>query len=318
MRFDVTYRQSSGKTAVEAFEAESRDALFAILSEKGIKAIKVVEAKAGSSRKKAHDFAAIKVLTGVVAVVAASATLLFAVFMMLREKPSQSGGEKPKKQSAIAEHKPSIALPKYEEVLTNKEELIVLPNGVITNKPKTIAEAVAMVRLKPGYHRYKSVDEVFARTNDFQIGEYKQPLFKTQIESHLSMVATRPRDMVIPPMPPLPHNMEKDFDNALTRIIDISDDDTDEDVQTKIRVAELKEKMRSLVKDEGLSVAQAYREIEKEHNRLANMTQLYKGAYRKMVITGEEGAGDFLKAANEALRKEGACEFDEDARTINP
>lgn len=318
MRFDVTYRQSSGKTAVEAFEAESRAALFAILSEKGIQAIRVVEAKAGASRKKAHDFAAIKVCAAVVAVVAASATLVFAVFMMLRDKPSQAGGEKPKKQSAIAEHKPSIALPKYEEVLTNKEELIVLPNGVITNKPKTIAEAVAMVRLKPGYHRYKSVDEVFARTNDFQIGEYKQPLFKTQIESHLSMVATRPRDMVIPPMPPLPHNMEKDFDNALTRIIDISEDDTDEDVQTKIRVAELKEKMRSLVKDEGLSVAQAYREIEKEHNRLANMTQLYKGAYRKMVITGEEGAEDFLKAANEALRKEGACEFDEDARTINP
>ena len=223
------------------------------------------------------------------------------------------------KSGRIATVNPDVPpLPQYEEVLKSEEELIVLPNGVITNKPKTIAEAVAMVRLKPGFHRYKSVDDVFAKTNDFQIGEYKQPLFKTQVESHLSMVASMPRDRVVPPMPSLPPNMEKDFEQALDSIIEINDDDTDDDAQTKIRVATMKEIMRHLVENEGMSVSQAFREIEKEHNRLANMTALYKGAYRKMVLTGDESAEAFLERANEELRKAGACEFDENAQTINP
>ena len=239
--------------------------------------------------------------------------------LMVRERGNDAPApEQDRSSSLIAEQTPSITLPEYKPVLTNEEELVVLPNGVVTNKPKTIAEAIAMVRLKPGFHRYKSVDEVFAKTNDFQIGEYKQPLFKTHIENHLAMMASMPKDRVIPPMPPLHGHLETEFAKALDSIIALNDDDDEADVQTKIRVSAMKEQMRFLVDEEGMSISQAYHEIEREHNRLANLTELYKGAYRKMVLTGDEDAAAFLKVANEKLRREGACEFDEEARTINP
>jgi len=319
MRFDVKHRLPDGKVSVKSFDAESRAALFSLLDEQGISAISVTEAKSGGTRR-VQMAKSLKPMLCILVGVVLAVGIFYVISLSRRAEPPQEQEAPPAKSIPTVSPAPrrTIVLPEYEEVLTNKEELIVLPNGVITNKPKTIAEAVAMVRLKPGYHRYKSVDDVFAKTNDFQIGEYKQPLFKTHIESHLSMIATMPRDRAVPPMPPMPHNMERDFDNALSRIIEISEDDSDEDVQTKIRVAEMKDRMRTLVNEEGMTVSQAYREIENEHNRLANMTQLYKGAYRKMVLTGDEDASAFLEVANEELRRAGACEFDENCQTINP
>ena len=343
MTFTVTYRGADGAVREERVEAASRGECFAQCRTRGIAPMSVKEGDfasrrgaearrgedGGSPRRGASDRGgrkgmgqqARKRMVAWALSVAMVALIGGGVWWRLGRGESQPTQELevPKKAALAKEVKPAAApKPMAEPVATNKLDMVTLPNGVVTNKPKTIAEAIAMVRLKPGFHRYRSVDEVFSRTNDFQVGEYKKPLFKTQMESHLGTIASMPRDQNIPPMPPMPMDIERDFEKALASMIEVGDGDSTEDVRTKMRVSEMKEKMRMLVKDEGMTVSQAFREIENEHNRRANMTMLYKGAYRKMVLAGDESAVDFLKKANEELRRAGACEFDENAKSINP
>jgi len=330
MTFTVTYRGADGAMCEEHVEAAGRGECFAQCRARGIAPLSVSEG--GSASRRGAEARRGKMggkglfsrnftfyilhFTFAIAVVAAMAVVWWLGRSEAQPSPEP---ETPKSKALAKEVKPAAApKPLAEPVSTNRPDMVTLPNGVVTNKPKTIAEAIAMVRLKPGFHRYRSVDEVFSRTNDFQVGEYKKPLFKTQMESHLGTIASMPRDQNIPPMPPMPTDIERDFEKALASMIEIGDGDSAEDVRTKMRVSEMKEKMRMLVKDEGLTVSQAFREIENEHNRRANMTMLYKGAYRKMVLAGDESAADFLKKANEELRRAGACEFDENAKSINP
>ncbi len=203
-------------------------------------------------------------------------------------------------------------------VETNAPDMVLLPDGRRVKKPKTIAEAVALVRLKPGYHRYKNVDEVFSKTNDFQVGDYKAPLFRHAVEGKLGMIATRRRDMVMPPMPPLPPDAAQDFAASLNYVLEVPEGEDPRDTETRMRVETMKQAMKDLMEKEGLTVEQAFHAVEREHNRLANMTQLYKGAYIKMRLSGDEDSAAFLERANQKLREAGACELDENGHAINP
>lgn len=187
-----------------------------------------------------------------------------------------------------------------------------------TPRPKTIAEAVAMVRLKPGMHRFNSVDEVFSKTNEHQVGEYRKPLFRRGFERQLELIATRRRDMAMPPMPPLPPGAEREFAESLAEDFAAVDGEDPKDTETRLRVEEMKREMRRLVDAEGLTFGQAFHRVEAEHNRRANMTQLYRGAYIKMRLTGDPDAASFLKEANGRLRDAGACEIGEDGGAVNP
>ena len=187
-----------------------------------------------------------------------------------------------------------------------------------TNRPKTIAEAVAMVRLKPGMHRFNSVDEVFSKTNEHQVGEYRKPLFRRDVERQLGMIATRRRDMAMPPMPPLPPDAEREFAESLAEDFAAVEGEDPKDTETRLRVEEMKREMRRLMDAEGLTFGQAFHRMEAEHNRRANMTQLYRGAYIKMRLSGDPDAASFLKEANARLSDAGACEIGEDGAAVDP
>lgn len=221
-------------------------------------------------------------------------------------------------QKLISESNPSLSTNRMTVVETNLADMVTLPDGRRIRKPKTISEAVAIVPLKPGYHRFKSVDEVFSKTNDHQVGGYKPPLFKHNVESKLGLIACTRRDQEIPPMPPLPPSAERDFMASLTQLLTIPEGEDPVDTQTRLRVEEMKLSMKELMDKEGMTVQQAFREVEIEHNRLANMTQLFKGAYVKMRLAGDLDAESFREKCNAKLREAGACEFDENAKTINP
>ena len=193
-----------------------------------------------------------------------------------------------------------------------------VPTPVATTRPKTVAEAVAMVRLKPGMHRFNSVDEVFSKTNEHQVGEYRKPLFRRDVERQLGMIATRRRDMAMPPMPPLPPDAEREFAESLAEDFAAVEGEDPKDTETRLRVEEMKREMRRLMDAEGLTFGQVFHRMEAEHNRRANMTQLYRGAYIKMRLSGDPDAASFLKEANARLNDAGACEIGEDGAAVNP
>lgn len=320
MTFTITYRDRSSALVKVAVECANRSEAFAKAKENGWLVVSIQEGDKTGKRKTGftgislprwsrHAASLLIVLLG---------CGIAAWFWLSSEKNPTEKKQPEKKPGTIKEVTPvKITLPKYKEVITNKEEMIVLPNGVITNKPKTIAEAIAMVRLKPGFHRYKSVDEVFSKTNDFQIGEYKQSQMKSSTERMLSLIAGMSPDRIVPPMPPLHGDMKKDFEKAMANILSVQEGDTEQDLKIKERVQEMKYMMKALIEKEGMTVSQAYKEMEKEHNRLANMYQLYRGEYIKMVRDGHPDANTFLDQANAALHKEGAPKFDADARLID-
>lgn len=259
-----------------------------------------------------------RVVKGCVAglIVAFLGGLSLALLMPKNQQPNAE--TTPISPRLISESSPSLSTNRATAVETNDADMVTLPDGRRVKKPTSIAEAVALVRLTPGFHRFKNVDEVFSKTNEHQVGEYKPALFKHDVEGKLGMIATRRRDMVMPPMPPLPPNADRDFAASLTFSLAMVDGEDPKDTETKLRVEAMKLTMRELMETEGLTVEQAFRRIESEHNRLANMTQLYKGAYTKMRLTGDPDAEQFLQRANAKLREAGACEFDENAKTINP
>ena len=320
MTFTITYKDRNSALVKVAEECANRSEALSKAKENGWHVISIQEGDL--SRKRKAGLTGISLPKLNLRAVSLAAVLVgcgVALWLWLsNEKNPVEKIRVEKKPGVIKEITPvKITLPKYKEVITNKEEMIVLPNGVITNKPKTIAEAIAMVRLKPGFHRYKTVDEVFSKTNDFQIGEYKQSQMKSSTERMLSLIAGMSPDRVVPPMPPLHGDMEKDFEKAMANILSVQEGDTEQDLKIKERVHEMKHMMKVLIEKEGMTVAQAYREMEKEHNRLANMYQLYRGEYIKMVREGNPDANAFLNQANAALHKEGAPKFDADARLID-
>ena len=217
MIFSVKYRDSSGAVCEKAVEAADRADCFARCKLNGIAPIGIRVAESGTA-------APVRRLsrlnnTGRWLLILSVPILAYALFwLFVQDKPNGDVvSDLPAPMQAIKTHAPAVAritLPAVS-VPTNNAEMIVLPNGVITNKPKTIADAIKMVRLKPGFHSYKSVDDVFAQTNRFQIGPYKSLNLKSSTEAHLSLIATRSRTMPIPPMPPLPPMMEKASDRSV-------------------------------------------------------------------------------------------------------
>ena len=236
-------------------------------------------------------------------------------YFAFRSSPEAAKPE-PEKDRGLIRTAKHVTLPAYREVLTNDTDMIVLPNGVVTNKPKTIAEAIAMVRLKPGFHSYKTVDEVFTKTNYFQIGEYKTLNLKTSTEAQLSLIATRRRDQIMPPMPPMPPSMAGDFQKALDNYLQAAEGDSEADVKTKKKIEMMKDMMLHYVNDKGMTPDQALHEVEKDHNRSANLYQLYRGEYIKMCRKNDPDADAFYDRAIDELSKKGAPKFDRDAKYI--
>lgn len=316
MTYTVAYRNEAGQMVNEAFDAESRTALFKKLKERNITATSVAEGVSSSVRSPKAPVPKNRKMC-VLGVAILTAIALVSFLFPAGDDVAKSEVKLPRGKQ-IKEVAPSVCTVKLPEVPipSHMTEMIVLPNGVITNKPKTIADAIRMVRLKPGFHSYKSVDDVFAQTNRFQIGPYRSLNLKSSTEAQLSLIATRPRTMPIPPMPPLPPMMEKDFERAMDNYLVASEGDSDADIAQKKEIELLKDMMRHYVKEEGMSPARALQEVENQHNRAANMYQLYRREYIKLVGEGSPDAEAFYGAAINKLRESGAPIFDREANHI--
>lgn len=319
MKFTVTYRGKDCKPQSEIFEAESRSDLFRILSARNISAIRVSVGELKEKKCSSIQVPAKYIKTLLFILI--SAFLGGAIYLFWPNSSGNATTSKPfpKKPKKTLQHRPTpskVVLPPVPAD-TNRSDMIVLPNGIITNKPKTIAEAIKMVRLKPGFHSYKNVDEVFSKTNLFQVGPYKTLNLKSSTESQLSLIATRSRTLTMPPMPPLPPHMEKDFEVAMNNYLTAVEGDSEADKETKKKIEMMKDMMHHYVEKEGMTPSQALREIEKEHNRAANMYQLYRGEYIKLARENSPDADAFYEAAVNKLKEKGAPLFDRNANYID-
>ena len=344
MTFTVTYRGADGAMREERVEAANRGECFAQMKVRGIVPMSVKEGDSVSRRgrggrrgedggrprrdtsdrggRKGKGQPARRRMVAFVLSVALVALIGGGVWWWLgrvEAKPSDKP-EAPKKAALAKEVKPADA-PKPLEVPESKPNVsigadkIVLPNGIVTNRPKTLAEASRMILLKPGIHRYKDVDEFLADTNSWQMTKPKDTTLRTTTEHTLSIMAgVDPREL-IPPMPPLPADIERDFRKSLDNMIAIHDDDSVSTAQMKTRVAVMKNEVERLIRQEGMTVGEALKRIEQEHNRKANLFQSARTEYFKILRTGDaEVAEGFRRDVNAVLDREGMPEINKEER----
>jgi len=139
------------------------------------------------------------------------------------------------------------------------------------------------------------------------VAEAEKPdtTLRTQTEKMLSLMASLPPGAEIPPMPLLP-GMEKDFAVALTNVIVIHTEDTDEMADRKEKIAWLKQDIAALVQ-EGSSPGEAIKLIEENTNRIAKMrTEFLQYATALYREGKEDEAMLFIAEANKELTPYGA------------
>jgi len=128
--------------------------------------------------------------------------------------------------------------------------------------------------------------------------------FRTRTEHLLSAILSAPPGAPVPPIP-IPPGMERDFAAALTNVITVHGDDTDEMAARKERVAWLKQDLAAMVAD-GADPADALRDVERYRNEVAAYRRELLRRHTQLRREGLDGeAGSFLDEANEELRQHG-------------
>ena len=125
----------------------------------------------------------------------------------------------------------------------------------------------------------------------------------------MALLATIKPGMPVPPMPPIP-NLEQDFEKAEANVIQVTEGDTELDLQRKQFVIALKERI-SAAKKEGRTATEALNEYVETMRQVADFRQKSLLAARQMEREGDaEGAKKLVDSANADLIEMGAEPID--------
>lgn len=300
MNWSVTYRAKNGSPTVDVFEAESRGALFKVLADKGISAIKIEEGARERPRAKAHCQSP-KIVRGIVAG-AAVVGLAFTAWYLLAtrtESPNPKTVSAPKKPSKIVEVRPAISRPKpvEEKVEPPKPDpnarptkvgevvngYVLLPSGRLHRRQGVITNSVAS-RAKGAYH-------IFDHACDNEIACY---------------LSIKPGDSLVGPARYTGRFKDKFLESLKTPII-VTQDDTPEQAQLKRDVIAAKLELKDAL-DRGEDIEQIMLDTRQELQDLARYKMELRKQFHEMRRTEgskEEDVETLLEACNKMLESRG-------------
>lgn len=299
--FDIVYRGKGGKQETVRIEAESRQALFAELSKRGITAVRISEANGKtkprpSARPRSQSSPTVLrgLVAGVIVVLVAVGTWYF-----LTQKSGSGEQEtaQPKKPAKIAQSTPAPAAPrpKAEEKPAKPVEEELPPHlrrvkdiSCTTNQFGQIVE------------RYQTAD---GKTHKL-IRPSRPPLFRHATDDILSMALAQTGGGAMPPLP-LGGDMDAEFLKSLEEPI-IIDKDAPPEIQERQRIVrDARIEVKALM-DQGLH----FRDILADHEKLFNdNAQIRADAIaeaRKIRDEGDtEGTAQFVNTMNAAFQTMG-------------
>ena len=306
MNWSVTYRAKDGKQVEDIFEAESREALFKILSDKGITAIRVCDAKRGcrpvvsGNRRNQRKLARIAgwALAGVAVVVGA-----FLAVRSLHTTPK----EQPKTTARDRTALPAVTLEKPTE---RRDPAPEPPKRTVTPEERKAGLDAVRNREYEGpvldMDTYVSPDPGFSnRWERFKAEQAKLP-FKYMSENEIAVVLdTKPGDMVLDI---ISHpNFERDFLKSLEEAIIPLPTDDEKTAQLKRDMVQAKIVLKEAY-DNGESITDILRE---ERAQLIKIHGLRENLFRELkeiekTATSSQEIDDFVSAANLMLDEYGA------------
>jgi len=301
MNWSVTYRGKDGKPAIDVFEAESREALFKVLVDRGISAIRIEQGTRKRPQAKAAHRGSPKVTRGIIAglVVVVLALAAWHFFAAKMEDQMPETIRAPKKASKIVETTPEPFIPKPLEVKVEPPKpdpnarptkvgevvngYVLLPSGRLHKRQGVITNSVAS-RAKGAYH-------IFDHACDNEIACY---------------LSIKPGDALVGPVRYTGRFKEKFLESLKTPII-VTQDDTPEQAQLKRDVIAAKLELKDAL-DRGEDIEQIMLDTRQELQDLAR----YKMELRKQFneLRRSEGATEedidmLLEACNKMLESKG-------------
>lgn len=310
MNWSVTYRDNNGKQTVDVFEADGREALFKLLADRRISAIRVQGNQTGQSRTLQQQttprslFKAV-VWIGAGIVVAASAFFSVTYFSNRNgEKPIPVVPKKEKRISQVAPGTPSAPLSNKTEPEPNK------PAKRITAKGTPIPDNVHPD--ERGIMRYPN-GQRWADPNDLHIVKHpqKRKLFKRTCDNQLAIMLTldptKMAPFLIGKRRPYGDAFIKDFHDSLYEKYESDPNDTVEEAAIRKMVLETRAELKAAM-DRGEDIAKLMNDTQDELDRLCQ----YQDSLKKelQAIQYDENISDddfeaFVKAANQMLEKQG-------------
>lgn len=313
MNWSVTYRAKDGGQTIGVFEAESREALFKVLADNGITAMRV-EIASGKHKRwgagnrgsgSSHPSSPIlhPLLRGLVAGVAVVALAFGVWYFLMRGTGNGERGtvEKPKKQSKIAVVTPA-------PVTTKPLEVKVEPHKVDPNaRPTKVGEELnGYVMLPNGkMHRRRGIRTVEPGGVD---RSHPAAIFDHSTDNEFAVILTlQPGESLIGG--PIRHgkNYEEMFRKSLETPIIVSKDDPDDVQALKRAVLETRLAMKDAL-DRGEDIKKIVDEAYVEAQKLSLYKETLREQINEAVRNGDmtdDDLGDLVSAANKMLESKG-------------
>ena len=299
MNWSVTYRTKDGKQTVGVFEAESREALFKELSNKGIAAIRIEQGTSKRPQTITRQSAP-NVLQGIAAGAIVIALATGAWYLLKQKHVEPVHNAKVNKPSRIVE-----ATPKIPSISVAPEPESPAPEEVPYWERESPEGLTFRQKMKWNIHHRAPA----AYTNNTSQTE-QQPayaIFDTRSENSIAALLTVPPGTSAVGDPEYELWFTRDFLKSLETPIIVTKDDTPEEAQLKRDMIATKIDLKARY-DAGEDIALVMKEAREELQRLSVYRTEIESAFREMTskpgIT-EQDIDDFVESANIMLEAKG-------------
>lgn len=297
MNFVYTYREASGALREGTIEAESRSAAFSALRSRNVAPISVKECKGrqpkvnqstGRGRVQGNPIPWVKGSVAGALVVFAAIGLWFVLSRGDVElKPEE------KKAPKVEKPKPSVSSN------TNGTKKVLVPRKKAIAPMRDLKKPAMTATVTPP-------SATNAAANVIVYGEvggnyiFKRPLFKSKSENTIAGILTTEPGTPILDLG-LDERFVRDFKNSLTNKIEITDEDTEEDIKVKQMMVDTKAALLEEM-NKGGDLLKILQDARNELNELADYRERLRRAYLdKKASSSEEDSDKFMAEANEML-----------------
>jgi len=307
MNWSVTYRAKGGEQAVDVFEADSREALFKLLADKGIAAIRVQEGQVQTKRQAGARLP--RPSTRAVAWACVGLLVAAGAFLVATRLGGEGGA------------KPSPAAPdKGNRVAKAAPETVPAPPAVQPEPEKPAKRTTAKGTPIPdnvqpderGVMRYPN-GQRWVDPNDLHIVKHpqKRKLFKRTCDNQLAIMLTLDPTKMAPFLVgkrrPYGDAFIKDFHDSLYDKYEADPDDTEEEKAVRKMVMETRAELKAAM-DRGEDIAKIMNATQEELDRLCQYQDALKKELKALQYdesVPDADFEDFVKAANQMLEKQG-------------
>ena len=305
MTWQVTYRGKEHQPTTEDFEADTREALFAILAERGINAIRIEQSesrhRACKSAPRRHTGVGQKtVVWALLGLLLASVAL----YLVLRQTPIENQDDSTttdKRPTVIPTTMPaaSPAKPKAEPAQVPPAYVEVNGRRVYRNPTNDVGRVVTNA-----FGKALVIERVVSPNGPMKDGQSIVPRRIFTYDSEVAIDTLMNMDVGYKSLMVLPPDMDQDFMNSLTAKIEIGPDDTEDEIRRKKQMIETKKELAQLVAN-GEKVSQIAAETLAYYNKIANLRDNLQQEIIEMENNGATGdeLEDVYEAANLMLKE---------------